>query len=191
MLRWLHRLFQSSTTKVRAAFLRNRERMSDQQFLNLLELDDQDSGAMIIFLRRFLGMICSVHPEMIYPSDSTESLEEVIDWGQALFNHWWIPYMDRGQWSVWEFGVRIAREFTTREMRGLIQLNPKKDMPPFGRYPHYGRRRPPYMTLGEWIVEASRIVLQSLPEEARNRIPEYPRGTESRFRKLIEQPQSS
>ena len=164
----------------REFFLSGRIPLLDEAFLLNLECRGNRERQWALFLRRLLGMICSIHPEMIFPSDRTEHLERIMDWGQGLFGYW-LESVDCGEWNDGEFWGNLTRDLR----RWCPEFDGYKHdwyVPPFGRFDKVLKGRCPE-TVGEWISETARILVEVVPAACQDRIPEYPEGTEEFFSK--------
>jgi len=178
--RWWRRFDPSIAMKERRAlFLSTRTALSDEGFLARVQCEDEAVARVIVFLRRMSGEICSVHPHMIYPSDRTEDLERIMDWGQELFGYW-MRSVDCGEWNPYEFGLMLACELS-RAGIDCSKLSGPRPLPPFGRSPDYGWKNKRPETFGEWVEQAARMIVEALPAGSHDLLPEYPEGTEDAF----------
>ena len=162
----------------RELFLSGRVPLADEQFLAQLECSDQDLALLVVFIRKMFGAFCSIDPEMIYPSDRTDHLEQIIDWGRELFG-WWGDG-DCGRWHPHPLCREFAREFA-RGGADWHTIRLHRPLPPFGQSPRYGWKHELPETFGEWVMVAARIILEALPNGWQTFLPEYPEGIEERF----------
>ena len=189
MLSWLTRALCRLEPSVgmaerRLLFLSGRTPLNDEAFLEQLPCRDRRERQWALYLRRLLAMFCSIHPEMIYPSDRTDYLEWIMDWGKALCGSW-LECVDYGEWNGWECAGYITRDIRIQcpEFRGdFDKVEGKQDLPPFGSlYNHVTERS--IRRVADWIIDSARVLIEVVPSSCQDRIPEYPEGTEEFFSK--------
>jgi hypothetical protein len=146
----------------REIFLRNKEEIPDEHFLQQLRIESVRERRIAIVLRRVMAQICSITPEMISPSDQPKDLCGIMDWGMP--NWGWLFSVDYGAFSDnVDFGVRFEDEYcklTGESIHKSQQSDWADYLPNFAGYrSSHSQKNEEAKTFGEWIRQTIEIVV--------------------------------
>jgi len=156
------RLLRRVRRNRRTRFSRGRARLHDTEYLEIMQPYSAGEGALMILLRRTVADVCGVEPEFLYPSDRLRVLRKMIEWALPFPWHW---DLFRGPCEFsGAFGAQFFDEFGLPLWKLRLDDEYAMHLPPFdgSSAPNWSGETKP-RTLGEWVREATQIVLQFTP----------------------------
>jgi hypothetical protein len=150
----------------REEFLRNRESVTEEDFLRHVDIKDPLASAVAIAFRNTIAIACSVPPDKLHPSDSIDDLRSIVDWGCPFLG--WLN--DDNLADPVDFPNQFERELSNI-LPGFSYRVLSRDW--FDRLPHFDtfhlgvfRRRKFAINLGQWLTEAVAVVQKGMETKA-------------------------
>jgi len=145
----------------REEFLRDKEQLSDEDFLHSIRLSEPFACTIAIAIRRTIARIASIDPEMLSPNDQLDVLCEIFDWGMPRWG-WLFGAVDYGQFDDLSFSVLFEKDLSCLTRNSAAEsfgADWFEHLPSFGKYGHIhhrSERRP--LTFGEWVVASIEVL---------------------------------